>query len=131
MVPGRPDLVYDPDEAHRRKHRWDRDVAEIVEENGEPVGKCPSGLGGEEAQRLLATGVAWWGRNAGKARPERIYNVRDGVPYRAHLMGRRYHGFSEKPSEIPPDVRTTLRNLAEREGRAEVFDDWMKRYEAP
>jgi hypothetical protein len=129
VAPATPDLEYDPDEAHRTKHQWDRDEAAIVVENHERVGKCPAGLKKDEAQRLLETGLRWWGRNAGKARPERVYNVREGVPYRAHIMGRSYHGFPEKPSEIPPDVRQELRRRAANEDQVEAFDGWMKLYE--
>src|SRR5207247_541837 len=103
-------LKYDPDKAHREQHRWDKPWAEIVvDSSGYPVGKCPSNLDEKDAQRLLDGGLHHWGRNRGKARPERVYNVLDGVPYRAHVMGGTYHGFPEIPSEMPPDIREQLR----------------------
>lgn len=122
-------LKYDPDEAHRVKHRWDNPHADVVEENGYPVGKCPSTLDMPTAQRLLDEGIRYEGRNRGKLRPERVYNVHDGVPYRAHVMGGSYHGFPETPDQMPPDIRDELRARAEHDGDLEAFEEWMKRYE--
>src|SRR4051812_34306086 len=120
------DLVYESDEAHRRKHRWDKPHASIVEQEGQPVGKCPSTLDESAAQQLLVRGIPWWGRNRGKHRPERVYNVSQGVPYRAHIMGRRYHGFPEVPRMLPPVVRAELRERAKAEGQEAEFDSWLK-----
>jgi len=121
-------LKYDPDEAHRRKHQWDQPRSEFVEQGGAWVGKCSSEIDLQQAQRLLDTGIRYAGRCRGKMRPERVYNVHQGVPYRAHIMGDRYHGFPEMPSEIPPGIREQLRELAVRDGDGEIFDEWMSKY---
>lgn len=121
-------LIYDPDVAHRTKHQWQNDHAEIIPQDGAYVGKCPNNLSEEEAQELLEDGIPYHGRYSRKARPERVYNVRDGVPYRAHIMGRVYHGFPEIPSEIPPEILDELRERAEGEGTLELFEAWLERY---
>jgi hypothetical protein len=121
-------LIYDPDVAHRRKHQWTNAYAEVVAQDGGHVGKCPNDLTQQEAQRLLEDGIPYHGRYSRKSRPERVYNIRDGVPYRAHIMGRVYHGFPEVPSEIPPEVMEELRNRAEDEGSTAQFEAWLERY---
>ena len=122
-------LKYEADVAHRRKHRWDKPHAEIIRQDGGSVGKCPSTLDDKAAQGLLDAGIPYWGRYRRKSRPERVYNVHEGVPYRAHIMGDRYHGFPEVPSELPPKNREKLREKAVAEGHAEQFNEWLKRYE--
>lgn len=77
---------------------------------------------------MLERGIEYRGRNSRKARPERVYNVRGGVPYRAHIMGTTYHGFPEVPSELPPELLSEIRSLADDEGTTGVFDAWMERY---
>ena len=92
------------------------------------MGKCPSGLDKRQAQRLLEDGIPYHGRYSRKRRPERVYNIFEGVPYRAHIMGRVYHGFPEIPSEIPPEILEELRERADDEGTREQFEAWLERY---
>jgi hypothetical protein len=96
--------------------------------DGGYVGKCPSDLDDRQAQRLLDDGIMYWGRNRRKPRPERVYNIHRGIPHRAHLMGGRYHGFPEIPSEIPPSIRDELRARAVAERTVDAFDEWMEKY---
>jgi len=121
---------YDPDLSHREKHRWDRPEADIIiDEDGKPVGKCPSDIDDKTAQDLLDNGIPFFqkGRLTRKY-PQRVYNVFRGVPYRAHEMGRGlYHGFPELPDDVPPRIREDLRERACRSGNVEAFDAWMNR----
>lgn len=117
---------YDPNLAHRDKHRWDRDYASFVREEEKLVGKCPCDIDDAVAQRLLEDGIPYRGRNRGGAYPERIYNVYRGVPFRAHEMAPGvYHGFPEHPSRLPPEIREKLRARADEADEREAFEAWL------
>jgi len=95
-------------------------------EDGKMVGKCASGVSQELAQQLLEDAVPYSSPGWRKGRPQKLFNVHQGVPYRAHGAGNRYHAFPELPENIPPQVEEALRNRAEDAGDVEVFDEWMR-----
>ncbi len=125
---------YDPG-AGRRKHKWTEPRADIVDdpESGAPVGKCPSTLTQEDAERLLNGGIPYSPPGWDKSWPKQIFNVheQDGVVYvaRPTLGGVSYHGYPANPRkrDVPPDVAALLRRRAAELGCMEEFDTWMRR----
>lgn len=122
-------LRYDPDESHRRKHHWTHPYAAIIEEDdGKRVGKCSSGIDMNTAQALLDSGVHYSTlRFRRKMHPEMVFNVFEGIPYKAHQMGSgSYHGFPVCRRDIPRNVLGDLTMLAEREGSEEALSRWLE-----
>ncbi|MBZ0145982.1 MAG: hypothetical protein K8F62_00315 [Pseudorhodoplanes sp.] len=122
---------YDPG-ANRHKHKWNKDYAGFQVEKNVRVGKCPSNLTIETAAELLNTGVPWTNPNISSEYPHYIYNVHNGVIYKAAITvhGVSYHGF---PCEgrIPKDVLAQLRNLATERGCLKEFEEWVKQHIIP
>jgi hypothetical protein len=119
---GKRDWLYDPRESQRRGHVWPEARGGFVID----VGKCSSGIDAVLAQRLVDRAIPYSRPGWRKKYPERLYNTHEGIPYRAHQMGPgRYHGFPEKPKQIPPVLREELRSRAAAEGREGDFDVWM------
>ncbi|HIJ84646.1 MAG TPA: hypothetical protein HPQ00_10655 [Magnetococcales bacterium] len=122
------------DSAERRaKHKWSRDEAGFDPPDipGSP-GKCPSSVTRTPglAERLLNDGIPW---PPEAEHPERIYNVYQGVVYRAapSVPGKIYHGFPEKeqPGRLVPDeVLGTLAERADNAGEFRKFKTWAKKY---
>ncbi|MBF8272674.1 MAG: hypothetical protein HW380_1779 [Magnetococcales bacterium] len=82
------------------------------------------------AERLLNDGIPW---PPEAEHPERIYNVYQGVVYRAapSVPGKIYHGFPEKeqPGRLVPDeVLGTLAERADNAGEFRKFKTWAKKY---
>ena len=55
-------------------------------ETGADVGKCPTTITQETAEKLLNTGVKWNNPNMPADHPRNIYNVHDGVVYKADSL---------------------------------------------
>lgn len=122
-------LKYAPTPAQRQKHGGISSRAVIRIEGRLKVGKCSTDIGTDQAEDLLNTGHKYSSRSAGKKYPERVYNVYDGVPYRAqHTDGGRYHGFPIHPDELKelPSVRSALEAIAEEDGDLEKFNAWLE-----
>ena len=119
---------YDPGDK-RRKHKWAKDYAGFEVEGGLRVGKCPLGLTGKVAEQLLNSGVEWHNPSMGVEHPWNIYNVHDGVIYKAAITvhGVSFHGF---PCEgrIPREIVNRLRAIAEEKGCLQEFETWLKQY---
>ena len=124
-------LTYKPDSKHRSKHKWALSKPAIeTDGDGKPVARCPESIQGDTAQRLLDNGLKWSGRRKRSPFPERVFNVHEGVPYRAQRLATgQYYGFPELPARIPPHIREKLRERAMKEGYGDVFNDWMTRYD--
>ncbi len=56
-----------------------------------------------------------------------LFNVFEGVPYRAHRMGHAYHGFPDFERNIPREIREALRARAAKDGFEKEFEEWMER----
>jgi hypothetical protein len=123
-----PELVYSADAAHRKKHRWDKaEPSHVPDDDGKLVGKCSSKIDEAVAQRLLEEGIPWNPKTWRKKHPKMVFNVFEGVPYRAHRMGNGYHGFPDIERNVPKSVRDDLRSRAAEQGFEKEFDDWMER----
>jgi hypothetical protein len=75
---------YDPGE-RRRKHKWHNDYAGFEVEGGVEVGTCSTTITQELAEQLLNTGVEWNNPNMPSSCPRNIYNVHEGVVYKAAI----------------------------------------------
>lgn len=98
---------------------------------GEVVGKCPSGMSLDEAERLLNTGIEWTNPNSHHDEdwPEQIYVVHEGAVYRAMVTRRgvSYHGFPAN-RRVPPTLRDRILARA-RELDCEVeVKRWMRKH---
>lgn len=123
---------YEVDEKPKRKHHWDQPFADFLKVHGVLIGKCPSNLSFEEAEKLLNEGVAYPPDTSIGSAPARIYSVKDGVVYRATSTnpGVSYHGFPELGSELRRLPKSTLKaiiELAERKGCSAEVQKWIKR----
>jgi hypothetical protein len=96
--------LYEPDEQPKRKHHWDRPVAGFIRVGQNVVAKCPNNLTIDKAQQILNEAIPWSPRNWRRPYPQRLYNVADGVLYRATPTnpGRSYHGFPEIADRFRP-----------------------------
>lgn len=119
---------YDSGE-RRQKHKWPKDYAGFEVEGGLRVGKCPNSVTQDLAEQLLNEGVGWENPNIPTPYPRNIYNVHEGVVYKAAitLAGVSYHGY---PCEglVPREVIGRLRAIAEAKGCSQEFEAWLKRY---
>jgi hypothetical protein len=129
-MPRKHNWSYDPAESRRRLHVWAEPHAGFAfeETRDMEVGKCSSEIDTTLAQRLLDAAIPYNPGSWRKKYPKMLYNTYKGTPYRAHQMGPgKYHGFPEKPSQIPPIILEDLRSRAKAEGCEEEFDAWLKR----
>jgi hypothetical protein len=119
---------YDPGEK-RRKHKWQNDYAGFEVEGGVRVAKCPTTIMQELAEQLLNTGVGWENPNVPSSYPRNIYNIHEGVVYKAAitLAGMSYHGFPCE-GQVPREVVAQLRDLADKKKCLKEFEAWLKRY---
>jgi hypothetical protein len=119
---------YVPDEDPKKKHHWEQNVAGFVEVRGVQVGKCPKNVTMQQAQQLLNSGVEWAPMGWRKPYPKRIYNILNGVVYRATptIPGQSYHGFPEHREDLPPEMKQPLRILARQLGCLEEVEKWLK-----
>lgn len=134
-MPAKHRLTYDDSPPHARKHRWDRAEADFVrdEHDGKLVGKCSREIDKPTAQALLDGGIEWRAPHSRREFPDRVFNVFQGIPYRAHRQGpRMYHGFPELPSRIPGgphgEIALALRARAQKQGFEAQFDTWIARW---
>jgi len=120
---------YAPSPKKRKKHRGSSPRAVIRIEGGLKVGKCSAEITEEMAQDLLNAGHPYRSRRSAKKKyPERIYNVYDGVPYRAqHTNGGDYHGFPVHPDELDeiPTVQKALEEIARQQGELDELRAWL------
>ena len=120
--------TYDARESVRRKHRWDKPYAGFVyeESRGREIGKCSAQIDDELAQCLLDDAIEHSPSTWRKKYPKELFNVHHGVPYRAHYVTLgSYHGFPEKPRQVPPDLLEKLRERATKQDCEAEFDAWM------
>jgi hypothetical protein len=97
-------LTYDDSPPHARKHRWNHGDAGFVrdEDNGAWVGKCSTRIDPSTAQNLLDDGIPWSPRRSRSPFPERVFNVFEGIPYRAHRQAPGCTmGFQSSPLAYP------------------------------
>ena len=120
--------IYEPDESHRAKHRGSSEDAVLIQDDdGNLVGKCSTLIDVACAQKLLDEGCAWSPKTHRSPLPHSVFNVFQGIPYRAHRRGttRFYHGFPDVQNRIPRDIRGRLREIAVAQGTEGTFDAWM------
>ena len=119
---------YETDENPKRKHHWSEDYAGFVKVGDTLVGKCPGNLSMQDCESLLNTGISWHPDRWRKNYPKRIYNIRDGVVYRATptVGGVSYHGFPERPEQFPAEIEPQLLQLADQLGCGNEVRKWLK-----
>jgi hypothetical protein len=119
---------YDPGDK-RRKHKWNKEYAGFEIEGGLQIGKCPQALTTEVAEQLLNSGVEWYNPLMRVEYPWNIYNVHDGVIYKAAitLHGISYHGFPYM-GRVPKEVVEKLRAVAVNKGCSKEFEAWLKQH---
>ena len=118
----------------RRKHKraWKKNEAGFMQDpKGSFIGKCPANMTVEVAEALLNSGIEFSSDRWPHDYPERIYNIRDGVVYRATptVPGESYHGFPEHPDrarKLPRDIKDQLMQLADKLGCHEEVRKWLK-----
>ena len=115
---------------NRHKHRWPRNYAGFTRYYGEIVGKCPNNITLEEAQQLLVEAIPDPpDEYDDDPYPKRLYNVREGVIYRAEGDGRsnRYHAFpADNINSMDADTLAILEKRATDSGYLEQFRKWKK-----
>ncbi len=119
---------YDPGEK-RTKHKWAKDYPGFVNQDGCPVGKCPKSMTRYTAESLLNKGVAWSNPNLERSYPNAIFNVHEGVIYKATITehARSYHGYPWK-GRVPRKVFIKLEEIAEANDWNGEFGKWVKRH---
>lgn len=122
--------VYEPREGIRSKHKWKHSYpGEAPKKGSERIGLCPSGIPQATLNELLNTGIQYRPEGWDKPHPKAIYNVYQGVPYRALPTNpeRSYHGFPclDFGKDIPKRILKELRLRTPEEQRAK-FDGWVE-----
>lgn len=128
------DWEYEP--GPRRKHKWSENRAGFEEvAEGRKIGKCPSSIDDEEAERLLNQGVDGTSAVSGRADtdyPNNIYTVDEyGVVYRATPTrpGESYHGFpAGDERKVSRRVKDALLDLAEEKDCRKELKRWMREH---
>jgi hypothetical protein len=126
----KPKWLYDPGETPKRKHGWSKNQAGFARLGDQLVAKCPKNLTNEQAQQLLDDGIPDDGARGDARCPRRIYNVHDGVLYRAvpTCAGVSYHGFPELPSEferLEESLRARIWERARSAGQERALKKWL------
>ena len=123
---------YEVDEKHKWKHHWDRLIPGFVflGHDDVPVGKCPSDMTSEQAEKLLNEGIPFFPEGWKASHPKRIYVVHDGAVYRAAETnpGSSYHGFPETGAELrhlPSSIRNAILKKAQELGCEVKVQRWM------
>ncbi|MBF0273387.1 MAG: hypothetical protein HQL98_15160 [Magnetococcales bacterium] len=114
----------------RLDHKWGADKAGFESFGKRIKGKCPTTITNKPglAEQLLNEGVPY----PDKESPEAIYNVHEGVIYRAEqtlASDDSWHGFPEMEEgkrRVPREVLTSLMKSAITSGHHKEFRDWME-----
>ena len=124
--------VYEPDRDRKHKRNWRHNYAGFVEVANSVVAKCPHGMTPQECEHLLNTdSIEYRPRRWPHDYPERIYNIRDKVVYRATPTnpGQSYHGFPElqdRIRELPRNVKDQILARADQLGCRQEVEKWLK-----
>lgn len=115
------------------KHKWRKDCAGVfAERNGPPVGMCPAGLDPGKRHALLNEGIPYYPDKSPLDHPHSIFNVHDGVPYRAVRTnaGLSYHGFPcvSAKRDVPPRIMRLLLARASEKGCRSEVERWFEQY---
>ena len=121
---------YEVGSARKHKKKWNHNYHGFVKVGNGWVGKCPHNLTIEKCKEILNNGIEYHSPRSPHEHPGRIYNIIDGVVYRATptVPGVSYHGFPERPEfmkSLPRNLKEQLLLRAERlECRPEV-ERWL------
>lgn len=122
--------AYEPRPAYGRgrpKHKWNKLYASLeAHRGGEVEGMCPSNIPAETVLELLNNGVEHFVGGGGE-HPKNIFNVHEGVPYKAHVTryGRSYHAFPCRKRDIPPRIWRPLLALAAQRNCKHELEKWF------
>ena len=127
--------TYEPRPRHGQlpKQKWNKSYAAVEAGwGGEKVGMCPAGLSQDTLEHLLNSGIFYFGHAPAQEHPQSIFNVYDGVPYRAVKTnpGKSFHGFPcvSKRKDVPPTVLPRLLERADQLGVRVEVERWFKQY---
>lgn len=123
---------YEPDENPKKKHAWGKLEAGFVRHGERLVGKCPSDLSNEDAERLLNEGIPEIAARPRVDYPARIWAIHDGVLYKARPTnrGKSYHGCPASPDEferLDDDMRDAILQRARELGQERELRKWLSR----
>lgn len=120
------------------KHKWAEPRADFrYGPDGHPEGMCPSTLSVDLAENLLNEGFPYSPQGWTKAHPKYIYNVHEGVVFKAVETnpGRSYHGFpcpGPKTHPRKPDMtektKRALLELADQKGCRQEVETWFREH---
>ncbi len=113
---------------NRHKHHWKNNYAGFENRNSEWIGKCPKKMTGESAEKLLNDGIPVHNPRNDIGCPNEIFNVHEGVIYRAvpTLPGKSYHAFPE--INMPLEIEIRLLRRAGEKGCRKELQKWLKKY---
>lgn len=123
--------VYEPDPERKHKKGWSENRPGFVPVANTQVGKCPRNLTTELCEELINTGVEYSPKRWKHPYPDRIYNILNGVVYRATPTnpGRSYHGFPElreRAADLPRNLKNRILDLAKERLCLEEVAKWLK-----
>ncbi|MCP4700281.1 MAG: hypothetical protein GY862_26030 [Gammaproteobacteria bacterium] len=129
---------YDKGE-HRHKHDWNKDEAGFVCNGKKLIAKCPNTITHPQAKAILNNGIVYVNRRKpviscivkiGRREktvdfPHAVYNIHEGIPYRAlpALGCCSFHAFPE--IEFPPEIEKELIERAKSQGRERELRKWL------
>lgn len=123
--------IYDPT-PNRYKHRWKHNHAGFENYNGIIVGKCPNDISYDTAQELLMEAITDPPDEYSVYEyPKRLYNVFNGVIYRAEGDGysKYYHAFpADNIDSLNTETLEKLKEIAIQKNCLKSFIRWKKRY---
>ena len=117
---------YDPGD-DRHKHHWSHDYAAFAFKDGKWIGKCPNTITLDLAEKLLNEGIPLFNPRKAIDAPNAIFNVHEGVIYKAvpTLPGYSYHGYPE--IDMPNETFNQLLKRAEEKGCKKELIKWLKK----
>jgi hypothetical protein len=121
---------YEVGSARKHKKKWNHNYHGFVKVGNGWVGKCPHNLTIEKCKEVLNNGVEYHSPRSSHEHPERIYNIIDGVVYRATptVPGVSYHGFPERPEfmkSLPRNLKEQLLLRAEQLKCRPEVERWL------
>ncbi len=125
---------YDAGE-NRHKHHWKNDYAGFMWQSNKFVGKCPKTMTPSLAEKLLNEGIPFYNPRkqlicpeTKQSYPNALYNIHEGVAYRALPTQPccSYHAFPE--IEFPPGIEEKLMKRARAKNCERELIKWLRKW---
>lgn len=115
------------------KHKWGNAYAGVaVKLGGESVGMCPNNIPKDVLEQLLNSGIFEYPAKGAGEHPKAIYNIYEGVPYKAvkTRAGQSFHGFPcvSKRRDLSTRIYRQLLQRAEEQGVKSAIEKWFKEH---